>query len=571
MAYTSKFSGSEIDEAVEKSLGSDALPKISTDDNGKVLQVVNGAWGAQVPSSEAQEAAYEAKLAAANAQTAADNAAQDAKNVQTAADEAKKVAETAQKTAETAQTTADSATAAAKTAQSTADDIKAYIGYTDGDIVGLQVDYENKSFTRLAGATSLTAGSDFDKFAMFGGRKRCNVADDGTITAWYGDSNFVEDGSNGQVMVYQPKFYYRVVPLKLESQTDGVGYHLRKANYYVSATPKVGFKLHPAFYDSNGEEIDYIFLSAYEAALWDADAGSDGTGAWITDNMNYSAQTVKTATDKLGSIAGCQPISYITSPNLETLAKNRGDGWHNDLIKAESANQMLMIIEMGMMNLQTAIANGVVSISDNSSYNCSSPTGSTSSIGNGTGQADSTTDYTGTAQTANGKTSITYRGVENPWGNIWKFAYGINIYGNGSQKGGIPYICTDYNFAESKNSGNYESAGFTLANASGYISAMGYGSEDYDWLFMPSETTGNSSIPVGDYFYVAANLNGYEIVLLGGSWRIGVGASGAFSWNVDVGVGNRSRGICGRLVYVPTKDNTTYAAAITAWKQKMLA
>jgi hypothetical protein len=571
MAYTSKFSGSEIDEAVEKSLGSDALPKISTDDNGKVLQVVNGAWDAQVPSSEAQEAAYEAKLAAENAQTAADNAAQDAKNVQTAADEAKKVAETAQKTAETAQTTADSATAAAKTAQSTADDIKAYIGYTDGDIVGLQVDYENKSFTRLAGATSLTAGSDFDKFAMFGGRKRCNVADDGTITAWYGDSNFVEDGSNGQVMVYQPKFYYRVVPLKLESQTDGVGYHLRKANYYVSATPKVGFKLHPAFYDSNGEEIDYIFLSAYEAALWDADAGSDGTGAWITDNMNYSAQTVKTATDKLGSIAGCQPISYITSPNLETLAKNRGDGWHNDLIKAESANQMLMIIEMGMMNLQTAIANGVVSISDNSSYNCSSPTGSTSSIGNGTGQADSTTDYTGTAQTANGKTSITYRGVENPWGNIWKFAYGINIYGNGSQKGGIPYICTDYNFAESKNSGNYESAGFTLANASGYISAMGYGSEDYDWLFMPSETTGNSSIPVGDYFYVAANLNGYEIVLLGGSWRIGVGASGAFSWNVDVGVGNRSRGICGRLVYVPTKDNTTYAAAITAWKQKMLA
>jgi hypothetical protein len=571
MAYTSKFSGSEIDEAVEKSLGSDTLPKISTDDNGKILQVVNGAWDAQVPSSEAQEAAYEAKLAAANAQTAADNAAQDAKNVQTAADEAKKVAETAQKTAETAQTTADSATAAAKTAQSTADDIKAYIGYTDGDIVGLQVDYENKSFTRLAGATGLTAGSDFDKFAMFGGRKRCNVADDGTITAWYGDSNFVEDGSNGQVMVYQPKFYYRVVPLKLESQTDGVGYHLRKANYYVSATPKVGFKLHPAFYDSNGEEIDYIFLSAYEAALWDADAGSDGTGAWITNNMYYSAQTVTTATDKLGSVAGCQPISNITRPDFETLAKNRGDGWHNDLIKAESANQMLMIIEMGMMNLQTAIANGVISISDNSSYNCSSPTGSTSSIGNGTGWAGSTSDYTGTAQIANGKTSITYRGVENPWGNIWKFVYGINIYGNGSQKGGIPYIANDFNFAESKNSGNYESAGFAVTNANGYISAMGYGGEDFDWLFMASECLGNSSVPVGDYTYIAANLNEYRIARLGGRWSNGSGAGG-FGWSLDSGVGLRGRYVGGRLVYVPTRATaTSYATNIIAWKQKMLA
>jgi len=32
---------------------------------------------------------------------------------------------------------------------------------------------------------------------MYGGRKVCNVADDGTILAWYGDSNFKEDGSNG--------------------------------------------------------------------------------------------------------------------------------------------------------------------------------------------------------------------------------------------------------------------------------------------------------------------------------------------------------------------------------------
>lgn len=98
------------------------------------------------------------------------------------------------------------------------EDIKAYIGYTDEDIAGLCVDYENKTFTRLAGAVGLSQGADFDKFTMYGGRKRCNVLDDGTIVAYYGDEGYTEDGSNGQVMVFQPKFYYKVVPLKLEKK-----------------------------------------------------------------------------------------------------------------------------------------------------------------------------------------------------------------------------------------------------------------------------------------------------------------------------------------------------------------
>lgn len=96
------------------------------------------------------------------------------------------------------------------------EDIKAYIGYTDEDIAGLCVDYENKTFKRLAGAVGLSQGSDFNKFTMYGGRRRCNVSDDGTINAFYGNEGYTEDGSNGQVMVYQPAFYYKVVPLKLE-------------------------------------------------------------------------------------------------------------------------------------------------------------------------------------------------------------------------------------------------------------------------------------------------------------------------------------------------------------------
>lgn len=450
-------------------------------------------------------------------------------------------------------------------------DIRAYLGITADDIVGIQVDYKNKTFKRLAGAANLTKGSDFDKFTMFGGRKRCNVADDGSIVAWYGDADYKEDGSMGQVMVYQPKFYYLVCPVEYDPIDTGIGYHLRKANYYVSEKPRAGFRLHPAFYDASGNEIDYFLTSAYEGSIYDASAS-----AYLLNDE----QVMNTGEDKFSSIAGARPASgssqNLTRPNIEAMAQNRGTNWHGDLIKQVSAEQMLMLIEMGMMNLQTAIAQGIVSLpwttgSDTtSSY--AAATGSTASLGNGTGRAEKTTTYEGGVAkeyTVDGKTSVCWRGKENFWGNIWKFVYGINIWGNGKMGGGQPYICSDFSFAESKNSGNYEPAGFTVTNANGYISAMGY-STACDWLFIASECLGNSSLPVGDYTYITVNLNGYRIALLGGYWGNG-GYAGGFCWALSNGVGYRTRNIGGRLVYIPTRDSATYTAAIEAWKQKMAA
>jgi hypothetical protein len=450
-------------------------------------------------------------------------------------------------------------------------DIRAYLGITADDIVGIQVDYKNKTFKRLAGAANLTKGSDFDKFTMFGGRKRCNVADDGSIVAWYGDADYKEDGSMGQVMVYQPKFYYLVCPVEYDPIDTGIGYHLRKANYYVSEKPRAGFRLHPAFYDASGNEIDYFLTSAYEGSIYDASAS-----AYLLNDE----QVMNTGEDKFSSIAGARPASgssqNLTRPNIEAMAQNRGTNWHGDLIKQVSAEQMLMLIEMGMMNLQTAIAQGIISLpwttgSDTtSSY--AAATGSTASLGNGTGRAEKTTTYEGGVAkeyTVDGKTSVCWRGKENFWGNIWKFVYGINIWGNGKMGGGQPYICSDFSFAESKNSGNYEPAGFTVTNANGYISAMGY-STACDWLFIASECLGNSSLPVGDYTYITVNLNGYRIARLGGGWSYG-GDAGGFCWHLRSGVGDRYRDIGGRLVYIPTRDSATYTAAIEAWKQKMAA
>lgn len=449
-------------------------------------------------------------------------------------------------------------------------DIRAYLGITSDDIVGIQVDYKNKTFKRLAGAANLSKGSDFDKFTMFGGRKRCNVADDGSIVAWYGDADYKEDGSMGQVMVYQPKFYYLVCPVEYDPIDTGIGYHLRKANYYVSEKPRAGFRLHPAFYDASGNEIDYFLTSAYEGSIYDASAS-----AYLLNDE----QVMNTGEDKFSSIAGARPASgssqNLTRPNIEAMAQNRGTNWHGDLIKQVSAEQMLMIIEMGMMNLQTAIAQGVVSLpwttgSDTtSSY--AAATGSTASLGNGTGRAEKTTTYEGGVAkeyTVDGKTSVCWRGKENFWGNIWKFVYGINFYCT-VDKPFEGYVCTDLNFAESKNSGNYENIGFTLPSVNGYVSAMGY-STKYDWLFLPSEVTGNSSLPVGDYYYQDNTWNGYRIALLGGGWGDG-GIAGGFYWDLYDGVGYRYRNVGGRLVYIPTRDSATYTAAIEAWKQKMAA
>ena len=432
-------------------------------------------------------------------------------------------------------------------------DIRAYLGMIETeDVLGITMDYKNKTCTRIAGAKNLTAGADFDKFKMFGGRKRCNVSDGGTINAYYGDAGYKEDGSNGQVMVYQPKFYYLVCPLEYYRQETGYGYHLRKANYYVSETQRAGFKLHPAFYDKNGNEVDYILMSAYEGCIYDTSANA---------YLKNDEQVMDASKDKFSSIAGARPASGVsqnlTRPNIEQMAKNRGEDWHSFGIKTASMEQLLMIVEMGMMNLQTAIGQGIVNLpwttgSDTtSSY--AGATGSAASLGNGTGRATETTTYEGgvaTNNTADGKTSICYRGVENFWGNIWKFVYGVNIWGNGKMAGGMPYICSDFNYAEGKNTDNYEGAGFTVTKANGYISAMGY-STKYDWLFIASECLGNSSLPVGDYTSITENLNGYRIAQLGGDWHDGSYAGG-FYWYLSSGVGSRYRDIGGRLVYVPT-------------------
>lgn len=417
-------------------------------------------------------------------------------------------------------------------------DLEAFIGYSADDIYGVEVDFANKKFTRLSGAVNRTPGEGFDSINAFGGRKRCNVADDGTVTAYYGDANYTTTGKNAagtkvQVMVEQPKFYYKVVPMVLEKGAKGM--KIRKARYYVSDTLKPGFKVHPAFVE-NGNVNPYIYLAAFEGSLFDTSAN-----AYILDD----AQVADFAADVLCSIANAKPASglqqNLTRANTRKLAQNRGKGWEQAYAATIAASQLLMLIEYASFDMQKAIGNGVTNKTDDGSTSMTEITGATVNLGNASGSVTN----------ANGYNIVSYRGEENIWGNIWAWIDGMNeenpaTFTTGDF--GTLYVA-DHGFVDDSKASPYKNTGIHPNYGSGYISAFGY-SEEFDWLFVTAEHTGNSTLPVGDYYW---NQNpGWRVAILGGAWNYGASA-GAFCWSLPDAASNRSRHIGGRLVYVPSK------------------
>ena len=437
-------------------------------------------------------------------------------------------------------------------AYSTLSDLQAFVGYTDTDIYGVEVDFKNKVCTRLAGAVNKTPGAMFDGINAFGGRKRCIVTDTGKVLAYFGEAAYTETGAllqavtqGGityavgtavQVMVEQPAFWYRAVPIDFKAIPGRSGFSVQKIRYYISETDRFGFKLHPAFYtrDTSRKKLSKIYLSAYEGCLYDT-----SESAYLLNDEQIADFTATTG-DKLSSIASAKPVSGLTQDltraKARIIAKNRGTGWQLEDIFSNSASQLLFAIEYGSFDSQTKIGQGVVNKADDGATNQSEPTGATYAIGNGSGMAVGT----------NGLVSIIYRGQENFWGNIWKWEDGLNVYADGVNN--QAYIAYS-GFADSLITDPYFDVGFELANADGYVSAIGW-SEICDFAFLATETLGASNKPIEDYFYQNAASVGDRVSLLGGSWNNGTNA-GAFYRYVDSPPSVRARTICARLLFVP--------------------
>ncbi|MCM1269373.1 MAG: hypothetical protein NC247_01940 [Ruminococcus flavefaciens] len=427
-------------------------------------------------------------------------------------------------------------------------DLKGFVGLTDPDIYGVEVDWKNNKFTRLNASIGKTGGADHDGIAPWD-RRRCNVTDAGEVVAYYGDAAYTETGkltqavtigsktwqvgTRVQVMVEQNQFFYRMVPLEMEPITGGLGFKVRKARYYISATPKAGFKLFPAF-DRNGAEKKKIYEGAFKGSIY-----TISNNVYVSDDSVNIGSTPESTQNKLSSVANVKPASGLTNALtrkvVRKMADNLGAGWQQADFLTSTMLQWLFLVEYATMDAQTVIGRGRCDITDDGATSMTVNTGGTSTIGNGTGRA------TG----VNGEVSVSYRGKEDPFGNIWEFVDGINI----EAKGKNVVYWADHGFADDTAASPYQPMGFTITKNNGYISAFGW-SEDCDFAFLAAETAGDSAKPVGDYTWVNPDYNGWLIALLGGYWD-GGSRCGLGCWTLNDASSDRSRNVGSRLVYIP--------------------
>ena len=389
------------------------------------------------------------------------------------------------------------------------------------DAYGVIYDRDTDSFER----TGLTVGmsytydtvgsvttvvSDFDDVPIFQW-KRCNLADNMTVNAYYGDPTYIEDGSNGQVMVEIPKFYYY-------AKKDGNTYH-----YLVADKPLAEFRLHPAFI-RDGVIKEHIYVGAFEAT------GYDGTSYFGDGAFDNSL-------DYLASVAGLQPLSgNTTSFNIvqaRTMAQNRGFNWNLKDFLGWSAYQLMQTIEFASFNSQSFLSAGITSLASGTG-NHSQNTGHTSTLGNSSGYVNFPVENGATGQTT--RNAPSYRGIENPFGNIWEFVDGINITEL------LVYIA-DHGFASDTFTDPYKPIGY-VGDTSGYMSEHMFSSLS-DFGFLPiSVVGGGSGSYFCDYYYVSTATN--RIALVGGNWHDSVTA-GAFFWYLSNSSATSDRSIAARL------------------------
>jgi hypothetical protein len=132
---------------------------------------------------------------------------------------------------------------------------------------------------------------------------------------------------------------------------------------------------------------------------------------------------------------------------------------------------------------------------------------------------------------------MSYRGIENWFGNIYQFIDGINIRNN------IPYV-SDHSFQSDLFTSPYVSLGMTLCQTNGWATNISI-NNTYSYPFLPSTIGGSGSTYLTDYYYQAP---GNMIAMFGGGWVDGA-VAGGFYWFGHYGSGNVDRNIGGRLLW----------------------
>lgn len=371
--------------------------------------------------------------------------------------------------------------------------------------------------------------------------KRCVINDAGVVQYYLDptDSTLKDDGEtpsdltggDGQVMVEIPAFWYKY------------GYAGTTHTWEIANFAKDGYILHPAFY-KNGAWVDYRYIGAYEGVGYD-DSVSDYIDHGNTFAAGWSGGAIDTANDILSSVSGKNPITDETRAEFRAIAANRGTGWRQQDFYLVSAIQLLYVTEYASWNSQSMIGMGRTQLSGGTWAQGSyiKETG----LSNGDGNGTNAVAYEGDADNAGAEAAyMTYRGIENFYGNIWKWVDGFNI------NSGIPYVSNvDTDFADDTATGtggtysrllDINNDGITLPQGfNDYQSTL----EQIKGGFLPSDLGGSSSTYITDYY---DRSTGWRLARLGGTSYHGL-KSGAAFWCLDSLAGDDYVGIGGRISF----------------------
>ena len=345
--------------------------------------------------------------------------------------------------------------------------------------------------------------------------RRCLLLDNGSVNYYLhaNDSTLKEDltpavltGVDGQVMTYLPEFWFK-------TESDG-----NKRRYKMSKYPLDGYTHSPAMY-----------ISAYEAAL---ERGANKLSSVVNLSATFRGGNNTSAWDGTYRRLLGRPVTNVNLTNFRNYARNRGSvNWNCNTYHAHRKLWWLFAVEYANFNSQATynatltpdgyrqggLGDGVTTLVGSAwntfnGYNPFVPCGYTNSLGNLTGIVPFTmpAEYgTLTVQVP------TYRGVENPFGHLWKWTDGCKCNIQSAANGGISefYTCEDPANFQSTDYTNYVKRG-ELPRTEGYVKVMMVG--EYGEI-MPLAVGAGSTTYFCDYFYTNATSNtGQMGVLFGG-------------------------------------------------------
>ena len=356
--------------------------------------------------------------------------------------------------------------------------------------------------------------------------RRCILKDDGTVNYYLHANDSTKrdngaaanlDGSDGQYMVELPDMYVRF-------ETDG-----DKSRCLMSEHPLPGFTLWGK---------DYV--SAVEATV---QRSTNKLAAVVNTTTDYRGGGNTAAWDDTYRSELGRPATSISLTNFRTYARNRGSvNWNCNTYHIHRKLWWLFAVEYGTFNSQKAfnaeldvnnhrqggLGAGVTTINSSkwnafNSYNPFVPCGHTNPLGNHTGVVDYTMpeEYDSTTTVVS---VPSYRGVENPFGHIWKWTDGCKCLIQSEADGGksLFYVCDDVSGFTSSGITNYELRG-ELPRMEGYVKAICLGEHGE---IMPSAVGGGSITYFCDYFYTSIPASGVSErgVLFGGDANYGAHA-----------------------------------------------